>query len=494
MSAEAATATARQRNYIGGEWLSPSTNEYRPNHNPADQREILGEFPRSGEADARHAIAAAAAALPAWRAVSGPQRSALLEKAANILERRAHEIGAALTREEGKTIGEGVGETLRGVSILRYYAGEPVRALGEVYSGNNPETFLYTERVPLGVAGIITPWNFPVAIPLWKLAPCLAYGNTAIFKPAELTPLTAQLIVEVFAEAGLPPGVLNLVQGPGAVVGETLARDPRVNAISFTGSNAVGRHLHAIAGERGAKVQLELGGKNPVVVAADADLDQAVDLTIAGAMRSTGQKCTATSRVIVVESLAPKFAEALTERARGLAVGPGLEPSSYLGPLVSDEARQSVLNYIDIGQREGARLLTGGAAPGGEQYAHGHYVAPTVFDNVTPQMRIAQEEIFGPVVGIISAPDIERAIEIANGVGYGLSAALVTRDIRTAFQFIRSIEAGVVHVNSETAGAEPHVPFGGMKGSSSYSREQGRAAMEFFTQTKTVYLDLPPAS
>lgn len=488
-----ATETERYRNYIGGEWREPSTGEYRENRNPADNREVLGAFPRSGQADVEAAIDAALAASRSWRHVSGPQRSAMLEKAAAALERRAREVGEALTREEGKTIGEGVGEVLRGVSILRFYAGEPLRAFGEVFSASNPETFLYTERVPLGVVGVITPWNFPAAIPLWKLAPCLAYGNTAVFKPAELTPLTAHLIVECFAEAGLPAGVLNLVHGPGAVVGEALARSPKVNAISFTGSNSVGRHLYAVAGERGAKVQLELGGKNPLIVAEDADLGQAVELTISGAMRSTGQKCTATSRVVVVEAIAPRFTDALTERARRLAVGPGIEPGTYMGPLVSEDARRSVLNYVEIGRSEGAELLTGGTTLEGEQYTDGHFVAPTVFRHVTPEMRIAQEEIFGPVVGIIEAPDLEQAVEIANGVGYGLSASLVTRDIRRAFEFIRRIEAGIVHVNSETAGAEPHVPFGGMKGSSSYSREQGRAAMEFFTQTKTVYLDMPSA-
>ncbi|HET9016534.1 MAG TPA: aldehyde dehydrogenase family protein [Thermomicrobiaceae bacterium] len=487
------TTEPRYRNYVGGEWVDPTGDELRPDQNPADTREVLGEFPRSGEADVQRAVDAAAAAFPAWRRTSGPQRAAILTRAAEILERRAQEVGEALTREEGKTIGEGVGEANRGAQILRFFAGEPLRALGETYSGSNPETFLFTERVPLGVVGVITPWNFPVAIPIWKLAPCLAYGNTAVFKPAELTPLTAHLITEVFAEAGLPAGVLNLVHGPGDVVGEALARNPGVNAITFTGSNAVGRHLYHVASEHGAKVQLELGGKNPVIVAADADLNQAVEITTSGAMRSTGQKCTATSRVIVVEPVLKEFTDALVARARSLRVGPGLDPANYLGPLVSAERRRAVLDYVEVGKREGARLLTGGEPPAGPQYAHGHYVAPTIFADVDPTMRIAQEEIFGPVVGVIPARSLDQAIEIANGVGFGLSAALVTRDIRRAFDFIRAIEAGVVHVNSETAGAEPHVPFGGMKGSSSYSREQGRAAIEFFTQLKTVYLDMPPA-
>ncbi|ACZ40317.1 aldehyde dehydrogenase family protein [Sphaerobacter thermophilus] len=491
MSAQ--VSETRYRNYIGGEWVMPSGAELRPNQNPADTREVLGEFPRSSEEDVARAVEAAAEALPGWRRTSGPQRSAILTKAAEILERRAQEIGEVLTREEGKTIGEGVGEVLRGVQILRFYAGEPLRPIGENYASANPDTFLYTERVPVGVVGVITPWNFPVAIPIWKLAPCLAYGNTAVFKPAELTPLTAHLITEVFAEAGLPPGVLNLVHGPGQVVGEALARHPKVNAITFTGSNAVGRHLYQIASARGAKVQLELGGKNPVVIAEDADLAQAVEIVTSGAMRSTGQKCTATSRVIVAEPLLKEFTEALVERAKSITVGPGIDPATYMGPLVSEERRESVLRYIEIGKQEGAKLLTGGEPLTGPEHKHGFFVAPTVFADVEPTMRIAQEEIFGPVVGVIRARSLDEAIEIANGVDFGLSASIITRDIRKAFHFIRSVEAGIVHVNSETAGAEPHVPFGGMKGSSSYSREQGRAAMEFFTQTKTVYLDLPPA-
>ena len=488
-----AVAERRFRNYIAGEWVDASSGEMRPDENPADVREILGFFPRSTEVDVDRAVEAAAEAFATWRRTPGPQRAAILHKAANILEARAREVGEALTREEGKTIGEGVGEVLRGVQILRFFAGEPLRPFGEVFSATTADTFLWAERVPLGVVGVITPWNFPVAIPLWKLAPCLAYGNTAVFKPAELTPLTAHLITEVFIEAGLPPGVLNLVHGPGSVVGEAIARHPKVTAVTFTGSNAVGRHLYQVASERGAKVQLELGGKNPLLVADDADLNFAVELATSGAFRSTGQKCTATSRVIVLESVVRDFTEKLVERARSLKVGPGMDAATYMGPLVSEEQRQRVLSYIETGEQEGARLLTGGHELAEGDLRYGYFVAPTVFADVAPGMRIAQEEIFGPVVGVIRARSLEEAIEIANGVGYGLSASIVTRDIRKAFDFIRSIEAGVVHVNSETAGAEPHVPFGGMKGSSSFSREQGRAAMEFFTQVKTVYLDMPPA-
>jgi aldehyde dehydrogenase (NAD+) len=479
------------RNYIGGEWVDASGDGANENSNPANPTEHLGHFPRSSREDVRHAIEVASRAFRDWRRISAAERAGILERAAQIIERRAEEIGRALTLEEGKTIGEGIGETRRGATILRFFAGEPWRPTGETYNSANPNTFLYAERVPLGVVGIITPWNFPVAIPIWKLAPCLAYGNVAVFKPAELTPLTAHLITEVFAEAGLPPGVLNLVHGPGSVVGDELARNPGVNAVSFTGSGEVGHGIYALASAHGARVQLELGGKNPVVVAADAKLDQAVEIVLSGAMRSTGQKCTATSRVIVEQPIAGAFTEALVDRIKSVKVGPGVDSASYMGPLVSATAQKTVLDYVEAGKQEGARLLSGGEKLSGGEFAGGYFVAPTVFDNVRPEMRIAQEEIFGPVVGVIRAGDLDEAIRIANGVKYGLSASIVTSNIATAFTFVRSIEAGVVHVNSETAGAEPHVPFGGMKDSSSFSREQGRAAMDFYTQTRTVYLDMP---
>jgi acyl-CoA reductase-like NAD-dependent aldehyde dehydrogenase len=480
----------RYQNYIGGKWVDASSDETNENHNPANPSETLGRFPRSTREDVQRAVESATRAFQDWRRISASERSTILDRAGQIMERRAEEIGRALTLEEGKTLAEGIGEAKRGASIVKFFAGEPWRPTGETYNSANPNTFLYSERVPLGVVGIITPWNFPVAIPIWKLAPCLAYGNVAIFKPAELTPLTAHLITEVFAEAGLPAGVLNLVHGPGSVVGDELSRNPGIHGVSFTGSGEVGRNIYAIATAHGARVQLELGGKNPVVVAADARLDQAVDIVLSGAMRSTGQKCTATSRVIVEQPVAGAFTEALVERVKGVQVGPGIDSGTYMGPLVSSSAQKTVLDYIDVGKQEGARLLAGGDKLGGE-HAGGYFVAPTVFDNVSPTMRIAQEEIFGPVVGVIRAGDLDEAIRIANGVKYGLSASIVTSNIATAFHFVRSIEAGVVHVNSETAGAEPHVPFGGVKESSSFSREQGRAAMDFYTQTRTVYLDMP---
>jgi len=478
-------------NLIGGQWTPAASGATTPDRNPARTDEVVAVFPSGGREDAVRAAEAAARAFPGWARTPLPRRSEILLKAAALLEQRLEEVAAALTREEGKTLAESKGETARGVSLLRYYAGEAMQPTGDVYGSAVPTTLLFAERVPLGPVALITPWNFPVAIPTWKVAPALAFGNTVVLKPAELTPVTAWHLADVLDKAGLPPGVLNLVVGRGSQVGPALAESPHIKAISFTGSNAVGAGLAAKCAERGVKFQLEMGGKNPVVVLSDADLDKAVELTIAGAMLSTGQKCTATSRVIVHRDVLDGFRDRLVARAAALKVGDGMKADTYMGPLVSADAEKSVLEYIEVGKREGARVLTGGTKLGGGDYDRGYYVAPTVFDRVRPDMRIAQEEIFGPVVAVIEAGDFEEAVTLANDTRFGLSASVVTRDLGLALRFVREIEAGIVHVNSQTAGAEPQVPFGGFKGSSSGSREQGKAAREFFTQTKTVYLDPP---
>ena len=480
------------QNLIGGQGLPAATGKTFENANPADRREVLGHFPASGEADVRRAIAAAQAAAPLWRGTSQLARGAVLLKAAALLEARAEAVARDLTLEEGKTIGEARGETMRGVAILRYFAGQASEPLGETYPAANPATFLYTTRVPLGVVGLITPWNFPIAIPVWKSAPALAFGNAVVIKPSELAPRTAQHLAECLQEAGMPTGVFNLVHGVGAEVGAALVADERVTGISFTGSNRVGRQIGEVVQGRGGRVALEMGGKNPMVVLEDADLDQAADLTIAGAFRSTGQKCTATSRAIVARPVLEAFTERVLDRARALKIGPGIEPETWMGPLISETQHARVLDYIEIGRREGAELLLGGGVPAGERYAHGHYVEPTVFA-IRPGMRLALEEIFGPVLGIVAAEGREEAIGMANDVPFGLSASICTRDIRAAMEFAARSDAGMVHINGETAGAEPQVPFGGMKASGSYLREQGKAAREFYTQLKTVYLDLPPA-
>jgi aldehyde dehydrogenase (NAD+) len=478
-------------NYIGGEWQGATGGATNPDVNPARTDEVVAVFPSAGREDAARAAEAAARAFPGWTRTPAPKRGEILLKAAALLEQRLDEVAEALTLEEGKTLAESKGEVARGVSLLRYYAGEALQPTGEMYPSASPTTVLYAERVPLGPVALITPWNFPVAIPTWKIAPALVFGNTVVFKPAELTPLTAWHLTDVLAKAGLPPGVLNLVVGKGSQVGQALVESPHIKAISFTGSNTVGTRLAAQCVERGIKFQLEMGGKNPVVVLADADLDKAVDLTIAGAMLSTGQKCTATSRVIVQREVAAGFRDRLAAKVSALKVGDGMKSDTYMGPLVSADAQKTVLEYIEVGKSEGARLVAGGKKLEGGEFDRGFFVAPTVFDGVNPDMRIAQEEIFGPVVGVLEAKNFDEAVALANQTRFGLSASVVTRDLGLAMRFVREIDAGIVHVNSQTAGAEPQVPFGGFKHSSSGTREQGKAAREFFTQIKTVYLDPP---
>jgi aldehyde dehydrogenase (NAD+) len=480
--------TAAFGNYINGEWGAAKSGRTFERRNPADTRDLVGTYADSGAEDVKAAVEAARAAQPAWRRLSPDARAQFLYKAADVLTARKDEVAKALTREEGKTLMEAGGETGRGVVILRYYAGEGLRVGGDVIPSVNPQTLFFTERVPLGVVGLITPWNFPIAIPLWKAAPALVYGNCVILKPSELSPETARLLAEVFHEAGLPPGVFNLVQG-GREAGAAITETPGIDAISFTGSVATGKSVARACVERGAKYQLEMGGKNPVVVLEDADLAQAVELTVQGAMRSAGEKCTATSRAIVVEAVADEFERRVVERVKSLKIGPGTDGDAYLGPVISEAAQQRVLGHIERAKEDGAQLLVGGGKPDGGDLAHGHYVAPTVFGGVTPEMLLAQEEVFGPVLALLRVPDFDAALSVANGVAYGLSASVFTRDLGKALRFAREVEAGMVRVNGETAGVEPQAPFGGVKASSSFSREQGQAAKDFYTQVKTVAFD-----
>ena len=472
---------------IGGEWTAGG--DLLERRNPARPSEVVVRVARATPDDVRAAYDAAAAAAPGWRRTPAPARAEILHRAAALLAARADAYGAELTREEGKTLAEGRGEVLRAAQVLRYFAGEAVQPAGDVLPSSSPGAFLWSERVPLGVVCVITPWNFPIAIPAWKIAPALAFGNTVVWKPSELTPLLAVRLAQVLQEAGLPAGVLNVVHGEPAAIGAAVTDDPRIAALTFTGSTAVGRAIQQRVTPRGVKVQLELGGKNPVIVCDDADLDQAVEQTVRGAMMSTGQKCTATSRALVLPGIADAFCARLVERVRALRVGDPLDPAVALGPVVSEAQRDRVLGYLDVAAEEGHALAVGGrdALPAGE----GWFVPPTVYRDVDPASRLGQEEVFGPVLGVIPVGSLEEAVAVANGTRYGLSASIFTRDLARAFAFVREVEAGMVHVNSETAGAEPHAPFGGMKASSSHSREQGKAAAHFFTAVKTVSIDMP---
>ncbi len=480
--------SASYENYIGGEWTAPAANEYIPNINPADRRDLVGEFPNSTAQDAERAISAASNSQPAWAALSPHGRGEFLRKAADILESRADEVARGLMREEGKSLPEAKGEIMRGVTILRYYGMQTMLPDGDVIPSAGATTFLYSRRIPLGACALITPWNFPIAIPIWKAAPALAFGNTVVLKPSELAPLTAWHIAKALEDAGLPKGVFNVVFGQGARVGETLATHPAVSAISFTGSVKTGKIIAAQAASAGKKYQLEMGGKNAAVVLADADMEQAVNLTIQGAFKSAGEKCTATSRAIIHKDVYDEFSRRLVERTKALKVGPGDDSSAYLGPVISEQAQANILRAIDDARSAGLQMLCGGRMDNPE-LANGFYVAPTIFGNVTPDSAIARQEVFGPVLCLMRAESFDHALELLNGVEYGLSASLFTRDLNAAMQFAEKAQAGMLRVNGETAGVEPQAPFGGMKASSSWSREQGLAARDFFTQTKTISID-----
>ncbi|MDQ3804015.1 MAG: aldehyde dehydrogenase family protein, partial [Acidobacteriota bacterium] len=406
-----------------------------------------------------------------------------------LLEERKEELAALLTREEGKTLAEARGELQRAINVAEFCAGESRRMNGETIPSELPANFAYTVRQPHGVVAVITPWNFPVAIPTWKLAPALVAGNTVVFKPATLTPATAVRLVEIFQEAGLPPGVLNLVLGSGSAAGDEIVSHGAVRAISFTGSNEVGVRLYEQAARRGVRVQCEMGGKNPVVVLEDADMNLAVESTVQGAFGSTGQRCTATSRAIVVDRVADNFIERVIARAEALRLGDGADPETEVGPIVDAAQFKSVLRYIDIGREDGASLVCGGAPADGPGLRKGYFIKPTVFVGVTPDMRIAREEIFGPVLSVMRVRDFEEALQWANDSEYGLSSSIFTSDATRVFRFVDEIETGMTHINSPTTGGEAHVPFGGIKSTGVGAFEQGSAALDFYTELKVVYVD-----
>ena len=476
-------------NFIDGQWRKPSSATYLPDINPADTKEVVAESPSSTAAEAIMAVEAAERAYPDWRATPAPQRGQLLYRVQRRMEARRHELAEVLTREEGKTLTESNGEIQRAINVVEFYAGEGRRLLGETIPSELPNNFCYTVREPIGPLALITPWNFPVAIPIWKLAPAIACGNTVVLKPASLTPLSAGLIADIFSECDAPPGLINVIYGSGREIGEALLSHPAIKGVSFTGSNEVGSKLYSTSAVNGIKCQCEMGGKNPIVVLDDADLDLATKSAVQGAYGSTGQRCTATSRAIVVDSVADHFIEQLEARVNALVVGNGLDPVTDVGPSVDQTQLDTVLNYIGIGQDEGAKLITGGLRLADDAHDCGYFVQPTIFDRVTSTMRIAQEEIFGPVLSVLRVPDAASALLAANAVRYGLAAAIYTQDVSRAFKLVDQLEAGIIHVNCPTVGGEAHIPFGGMKETGVGLREMGREAINFFTELKVVYLD-----
>jgi alpha-ketoglutaric semialdehyde dehydrogenase len=469
-------------NLVGGVWVA---GDPAPNINPSDTSDIVGYYARADGAQTQDAIAAAKAAFPDWSRSTPLERHAVLRAASDEILARKEELGRLLAREEGKTLAEGIGETVRAAQIFDFFAGEALRLSGEALPSIRPGVGVEITREAIGVVGIVTPWNFPMAIPAWKLAPALCYGNTVVFKPADLVPGCAWALVDILHRAGLPKGVLNLVMGRGSVVGQAIVESPDVAALTFTGSAPTGAALASKSAEMMRRVQLEMGGKNPFVVLADADLDLAADCVLNGAFFSTGQRCTASSRIIVEQAVEGAFLDRLTERMAALRVGHALSPDTQIGPVVDEAQLAQNERYIDIGKSEGARLVAGGQRMSRD--TPGFFQMPALFVDCTNQMRIAREEIFGPVATVIAVKDYDEALAVANDTEFGLSAGIATTSLKHATHFKRNAEAGMVMVNLPTAGVDFHVPFGGRKASSLGPREQGRYAAEFYTTVKTAY-------
>ncbi len=470
------------QNLIAGEWIGSDATK---NINPSDTNEVVGLYADGSAEDTKNAIAAAKAAFPAWSRSGIWERHVILKKAGDEIMARKDELGALLAREEGKTLPEAIGETIRASQIFEFFAGEVLRLAGEVIPSVRPNIGVEITRDPLGVIGIITPWNFPIAIPAWKIAPALCYGNTVVFKPAELVPGCSWAIVDILHRAGLPKGVLNLVMGKGSVVGQAMLDSPDVAGITFTGSTGTGKRVASASLEHNRKFQLEMGGKNPMVVLDDADLNVAVEAAANSGFFSTGQRCTASSRLIVTEGIHDKFVAALTAKLETLVVDNALKSGTHIGPVVDEKQLKTDTDYIEIGKKEGAKLAFGGELI--TRDTPGFYLQPTLFTEATNQMRISREEIFGPVVSVIRVKDYEEALATANDTPFGLSSGIATTSLKHATHFKRNAEAGMVMVNLPTAGVDFHVPFGGRKGSSYGPREQGKYAAEFYTTVKTSY-------
>ncbi len=476
-------------NYIGGKWVPAASGQTFESRNPADRDEVLGVFPRSGADDVAKAVEAAKEAYGDWMATPVPVRGDYLLRAGLVLEKRKEELSELMTREMGKTLKESRGDVQEAIDFCFYMAGEGRRFFGQTMPSELANKFSMTVRHPIGVMGLITPWNFPMAIPSWKIVPMIVSGCTGVFKPAGDTPLLATLLVQVFEEIGLPPGVLNLVHGHGTEAGAPLVEHPDVRGVSFTGSLEVGRMINETCGRLMKRCSLELGSKNVLIVMPDADLDLAVEAAAWGAFATSGQRCTATSRLVVHDAARKDFTDGLVERVSKMKVGSGLDPDVELAPVINEDQKRRVLEYIEIGKSEGAKVLTGGNELTGDGYDKGNFIAPTVFDDMTPDMRIAQEEIFGPVTGIIRTDDVDEAIRIANSTQYGLSASIYTHDITNVFKAIRGLEFGIVYVNAPTIGAEIQLPFGGMKSTGNGHREAGPQALDEFTEWKAVSVD-----
>ncbi|TKT78184.1 aldehyde dehydrogenase family protein [Aquamicrobium sp. LC103] len=470
------------QNLIAGEWVGSDAIN---NINPSNTNDVVGDYAQASAEDAMAAIVAAKAAFPAWSRSGILERHAILRKTADEILARKDELGRLLSREEGKTLAEGIGETVRASQIFDFFAGEALRLSGETLPSVRPNIGVEISREPVGVVGIITPWNFPIAIPAWKIAPALAYGNTVVFKPAELVPGCAHAIVDILHRAGLPKGVLNLVMGKGSVVGQAMLDSPDVDAITFTGSTVTGKRVASASIEHNRKFQLEMGGKNPFVILDDADLDIAVEAAVNSAFFSTGQRCTASSRLIVTEGIHDRFVAAMGERMKHLVVGDALKADTHIGPVVDQKQLDQDVDYIAIGKREGARLAFGGDLA--RRDTPGFYLQPALFTEATNRMRISREEIFGPVAAVIRVRDYDEALAIANDTPFGLSSGIATASLKHATHFKRHAEAGMVMVNLPTAGVDFHVPFGGRKQSSYGPREQGKYASEFYTVVKTAY-------
>jgi len=477
------------KNFIDGNWSGARSKEKFENRNPGDWDELIGVFPRSGPEDVDEAVAAAEEAFKKWRLVPAPKRAEIIFRAGEILRKNKEDISRDMTREMGKVLQETRGDTQEGIDTAYYAAGEGRRLFGDTSPAELPNKFAMSIRQPIGVCGIISPWNFPMAIPTWKIFPALVCGNTVVFKPASDTPLTAVKLVETLMEAGLPSGVINLVHGTGSGVGTPLIEHPRVKLISFTGSSSVGKQIAAFCGKTLKRVSLELGGKNAQIVMDDANLELAVEGALWGAFGTTGQRCTATSRIILHEKIKEKFLSMFLERVRRLRLGNGLDSAVDVGPLVNKAQREQINFYVEIGKKEGARLVAGGRPYEEGGCKKGWFYEPTVFDEVLPKMRIAQEEIFGPVVSVLKAHNFSEAVELLNDSSYGLSSSIYTNNVNSALTAIRDIEAGITYVNGPTIGAEVHLPFGGVKDTGNGHRESGTAVLDVFTEWKSVYID-----